>query len=55
MQIWIEYLQKNYKKIIPYVIAIGEDEMKFGKLTLKNMETGEQEQKTVEEIIEMMI
>jgi len=36
---------------IPYVIAIGEDEIKTGKLTLKNMETGEQEQKTIEEII----
>ena len=39
---------------IPYVIVIGEDEINTGKLTLKNMETGEQEQKTVEEIIEMM-
>ena len=39
---------------IPYVIVIGEDEINSGKLTLKNMETGDQEQKTVEEIIEMM-
>jgi len=36
---------------IPYVIVIGEDEIQTGKLTLKNMETGEQEQKTIEEII----
>jgi histidyl-tRNA synthetase len=36
---------------IPYVIVIGEDEIKTGKLTMKNMETGEQEQKTIEEII----
>jgi len=36
---------------IPKVIVIGEDEVKTGKLTLKNMETGEQEQKTIEEII----
>ena len=36
---------------IPKVIVIGEDEIKTGKLTLKNMETGEQEQKTIEEII----
>lgn len=36
---------------IPYVIVIGEDEINTGKLTLKNMETGEQEQKTIEEII----
>ncbi|MGN1301054.1 MAG: His/Gly/Thr/Pro-type tRNA ligase C-terminal domain-containing protein, partial [Clostridia bacterium] len=39
---------------IPYVIAIGEDEINSGKLTLKNMETGDQEQKTVEEIIEFI-
>lgn len=36
---------------IPYVIVIGEDEINTGKLTLKNMETGEQEQKTIDEII----
>ena len=36
---------------IPYVIVIGEDEINSGKLTLKNMETGEQEQKAIEEII----
>ena len=39
---------------IPYVIVIGEDEIKSGKLTLKNMETGEQEQKTVEEIVDFI-
>ncbi len=39
---------------IPYVIVIGEDEINSGKLTLKNMETGEQEQKTIEEIIEFI-
>ena len=27
---------------IPYVAVIGEDEINSGKLTLKNMETGEQ-------------
>lgn len=36
---------------IPYVILIGEDEIKLNKATLKNMETGEQELLTVEEII----
>ena len=39
---------------IPYVIVIGEDEINSGKLTLKNMETGEQEQKTVEEIVNFL-
>ena len=36
---------------IPKVIVIGEDEIKTGKLTLKNMETGNQELKTLEEIM----
>lgn len=36
---------------IPYVIVIGEDEINSGKLTLKNMETGEQEQLEISEII----
>lgn len=36
---------------IPRVIVIGEDEIKTGKLTIKNMEIGTQEQKTLEEII----
>ena len=39
---------------IPYVIVIGEDEIKSVTLTLKNMETGEQVGKTIEEIIELM-
>ena len=40
---------------IPYVIVIGEDEINSGKLTLKNMETGNQEQKTVDEIIKLLV
>ena len=36
---------------IPYVIVIGEDEILNGLLTLKNMESGEQEQISLEEII----
>ena len=39
---------------IPYVIVIGEDEIASSKLTFKNMETGDQEQKTIEEIIEFI-
>ena len=39
---------------IPYVIVIGEDEIATGKLTLKNMETGEQESKNLEEIVKMI-
>ena len=36
---------------IPYVIVIGEDEVTTGKYTVKNMETGDQEQKEITEII----
>lgn len=45
--------QMNYanKKNIPYVLLVGSEELKSGMLTLKNMITGEQEQKTIDEII----
>ena len=36
---------------IPFVVVIGEDEMKNNTVTLKNMTTGEQETTTAEEII----
>jgi len=38
------------KRGVPYVVLIGETEMASGKLTLKNMSSGEQEQLGVEEI-----
>ena len=38
-------------KQIPYTIVIGSDEMQSGLLTFKNMQSGEQEKLTVEEII----
>ncbi len=43
----------NYanKLKIPYVIFIGEDEIKTNALTIKNMETGEQETGTIKDII----
>ena len=37
---------------IPYVIVIGENEIEKNMYTLKNMTTGNQEQKTITEIIE---
>ena len=40
---------------IPYVIVIGEDEIKSGKYTIKNMEEGTQEQLEIEEIIKKLI
>ncbi|MEQ8424902.1 MAG: His/Gly/Thr/Pro-type tRNA ligase C-terminal domain-containing protein [Cyclobacteriaceae bacterium] len=39
------------KKNVPFVIVIGSEEMKSGKLTFKNMQTGEQQQLKLEEII----
>lgn len=36
---------------IPYVAIVGEDEMKEGKIALKNMETGEQSKLSVDECI----
>lgn len=39
------------KKVIPYVIVIGSDEVKSGQLTFKNMQTGDQGKKTLQEII----
>jgi histidyl-tRNA synthetase len=41
-------------KNIPYVILIGGDEMQSGLLTLKNMESGEQEKLDINSIIEKL-
>ncbi len=45
--------QMNYadKKGIPFVILVGEDEIKSGKLTVKNMTQGNQELITLNELI----
>ena len=40
---------------IPYVIVIGEDEVNSGTVTLKNMETGEQQKYLLEEVIKQII
>jgi len=42
------------KKMIPYAIVIGSEETKNGFLTFKNMETGEQEKLTVQQIIQKL-
>lgn len=41
-------------KQIPYVALVGENEMKEGKVTLKNMETGEQQLLSLEQILELL-
>jgi histidyl-tRNA synthetase len=45
--------QMNYAndKKIPFVVVVGGDEMASGKLTFKNMASGEQEKLSIEEII----
>lgn len=42
------------KKLIPYTIVIGDNEMKTGVLAFKNMETGEQENLTTNQIIQKL-
>lgn len=42
------------KKLIPFTIVIGPDEMTSGVLSFKNMESGEQEKLTVEQIIQKL-
>ena len=41
-------------KNIPYVILIGGDEMQSGLLTLKHMESGRQEQLSIDDIVEKL-
>lgn len=38
-------------KAIPFVALVGENEMNEGKVTLKNMETGEQKMVTPQELV----
>ena len=42
------------KKMIPFVIVIGSDEIKDGQLTIKNMEKGEQEKLLLNQIIKKL-
>ncbi len=47
-------LDYAHKKMVPFVIVIGSDEMKDGQLTIKNMEKGEQEKLSLNEIIKQL-
>jgi histidyl-tRNA synthetase len=38
-------------KGIPYVVVIGDNEMNSGKLALKNMASGTQEEVTIDELL----
>lgn len=48
-------MQYANAKQIPFVALAGENEMKEGKLTLKNMETGEQQLLTPEELLQCIM
>jgi histidyl-tRNA synthetase len=39
------------KKGVPYVAIVGQNEMKEDKITLKNMQTGEQNMLSLEQLI----
>jgi len=41
-------------KNIKYVVLVGSDEMESGKLTVKNMESGEQQSLTIDELITLL-
>ncbi len=44
-------LEYANKKMIPFVIVIGSEELASGLLTLRNMESGEQDKLTLEQIL----
>jgi histidyl-tRNA synthetase len=41
-------------KQIPFVVLIGSDEISSSRLTLKNMQTGEQQQLNLQDIIQVV-
>jgi len=47
-------LEYANKKLVPYTIVIGSEEVKSGLLAFKNMKTGEQQKKSVNEIISII-
>lgn len=42
------------KKMIPYTLVIGSEEVKSGMLAFKNMKTGEQQKKSIDEIVSLL-
>ncbi len=47
-------MKEANKKAVPYIIVVGEDEVKSGRFALKNMATGDQESLTKEECLEKL-
>jgi len=54
----VDKLSKQFRladqKLIPYVLVLGQDEVKTNRVTLKEMSTGEQKQVTLEEALELI-
>lgn len=48
-------MREANKRNIPYIIVVGEDEVKSNRYTLKNMESGEQVTLTKEEVLEYIL
>jgi histidyl-tRNA synthetase len=42
------------KKMIPYTLVLGSDEVKSGQLAFKDMNKGEQEKLTIDQIIDKL-
>ncbi len=57
--VYVDLMERNFKAQLSfanninadYVVIVGEKELEAGKLTLKNMESGEQDSLTLEEVI----
>jgi histidyl-tRNA synthetase len=47
-------MKEANRRQVKFVVVVGEDEIKANRFTLKNMETGEQSQKTLSEIVEIV-
>jgi len=47
-------LEFGNKKMVPYAIVIGSEEVKSGILAFKNMKTGEQQKLTIEKILDTL-
>ncbi len=59
----VDYQRRNVKaamrqadkRKVEWVILIGDDEIQEGKITLKNMKTGDQQRRTLEEVMHILV
>ena len=47
-------MKEANRRNLPFLLILGEDEVKSSTYSLKNMQTGEQEKLTFEEILEKL-